>query len=254
MNIKRILVAQPKPEKDKSQYWDLERKYNLKFDFYKLFETIPVSASEFRKQRVRIPEYSAVIFASKTSVDHFFRICKEMRILVPESLKYFCISESSAFYIQKYIQYRKRKIFTGNENLKELIEIVKKHREEKYLLPCSDLVNLDITRLLTTNKINYSRAIIYKNKSLDISHLVIEDYDLLVLFSSSDVLSLFANFPKYKQEETLIAAWGNSTIKTAKKYNLKISIEGPKPKITSMPFAIEQFILKQDKKDSIKVK
>jgi uroporphyrinogen-III synthase len=245
LKVKNILVSQPKPENEKSPYFELARKYNLSIDFQMFIKIEGVSASDFRKDKVRILDYTAVILTSKNAVDHFFRICKEMRVNINETMKYFCISESTALYLQKYIQYRKRKIFHGNENVKTLIELIKKHREEKYLLPCSDVHKQDIPKLLTANKIDYTKAIIYRTLCTDLTSLNISKYDMLVFFSPSTITSLFKNFPEYKQNNTLIAAFGSATGKAVKKAGLTLNIEAPKPKSPSMTSAIEQFLSKK---------
>jgi uroporphyrinogen-III synthase len=248
MKIKNILVSQPKPENDKSPYFELARKHNLSIDFQMFIRIEGVTASDFRRDRIRILDYSAVLLTSKNAVDHFFRICREMRVHVPETMKYFCISESTALYLQKYIQYRKRKIFHGSENVKELIELIKKHREEKYLLPCSDVHKQDIPKLLTANKISFTKAIIYRTLCTDLSNIKIDKYDMLVFFSPATITSLYKNFPKYEQGNTLIAAFGSATSKAVKKAGLKLNIEAPKLKMPSMTSAIEQFLTKDDKK------
>ena len=248
MKIKNILVSQPKPENEKSPYFELARKHNFNIDFQNFIRIEGVSASDFRRDKVRILDYTAVILTSKNAVDHFFRICKEMRINVPETMKYFCISGATALYLQKYIQYRKRKIFHGNENIKEMIEMVKKHREEKYLFPCSDIHKQDLPKLLTVNNIEFTKAIIYRTLATDLSNISIKKYDMLVFFSPSTVTSLFKNFPDYEQGNTIIAAFGSATSKAVKKAGLKLNIEAPKPKIPSMASAIEQFLTKDIKK------
>jgi uroporphyrinogen-III synthase len=248
LKIKNILVSQPKPENDKSPYFELAKKYNFSVDFQMFIKVEGVTASEFRRDRIRILDFTAIIMTSKNAVDHFFRICKEMRVNVPETMKYFCISESTALYLQKYIQYRKRKIFHGNENIKDLLELIKKHREEKYLLPCSDVHKQDVPKLLTTNKIHFAKAIIYRTLCSDLSNLNIKKYDMLVFFSPATVTSLYKNFPKFEQGKTLIAAFGSATSKAVKKAGLKLAIEAPRPKIPSMVSAIEQYLSKDDKK------
>lgn len=242
MKIKNILVSQSKPENEKSPYFEIARKHNINIDFKMFIYVEGITASEFRKDKVRILDYSAVILTSKNAVDHFFRICKEMRVNVPETMKYFCISESTALYLQKYIQYRKRKIFHSNENIKELIELIKKHRDEKFLLPCSDVHKQDIPKMLTSNKINFTKAIIYRTLCSDLKDMNIKKYDMLVFFSPATVISLYKNFPGFSQGKTLIATFGSATTKAVKKAGLKIEIEAPKPKLPSMASAIELFL------------
>ncbi|NOX48352.1 MAG: uroporphyrinogen-III synthase, partial [Chlorobi bacterium] len=180
--------------------------------------------------------------------DHFFRISKEMRVEIPDTMKYFCISEATAFYLQKHVQYRKRKIFSGKQNFKDLLEIIQKHKNEKFLLPCSDIHKLSLVKLLDDNKINYSKAIIYKTVASDLSDVDIEDYDLLVFFSPAGVKSLFKNFEEYKQNHTLIGAFGPTTSKAVKEAGLKINIPAPTKTALSMTMAIEEYLQEANKR------
>jgi len=191
VKAKNILISQPEPaDLEKSPYNELINNFKVKIDFKKFIKVIGVSASDFRKDKVYIQEHSAVIFTSRQAIDHFFRISKEMRVEIPETMKYFCISEATAFYLQKYIQYRKRKIFFGNQNFDDLIEIILKHKEEKFLLPCSDIHKLKIINLLGEHKIDFSKAVIYKTVASDLSDIDIHSYDLIVFFSPAGVTSL----------------------------------------------------------------
>jgi uroporphyrinogen-III synthase len=249
LKVKSILVSQPEPaDPEKSPYSDLINKYKVNVDFRKFIKIEGVSASEFRKDKVYIQEHTAVIFTSRNAVDHFFRIAKEMRVEIPETLKYFCISEATAFYLQKYVQYRKRKIFSGQQDFNDLVEIIKKHREEKFLLPCSDIHKLSLVKKLDSSKIKYSKAVIYKTIASDLSDLKIENYDLLVLFSPAGVKSLFKNFPDFDQDHKLIGAFGPSTQKALKEAGLKVDITAPTKTALSMAVAIEQYLQKQSKK------
>lgn len=249
MKVKSILVSQPPPsELEKSPYADLVNKYKVAIDFRKFIRIEGVAASEFRKDKVYIQEHTAVIFTSRNAVDHFFRIAKEMRVEIPDTMKYFCISEATAFYLQKYVQYRKRKIFQGHQNFDDLVELIKKHKDEKFLLPCSDIYKMSLLNSLDENKINYSKAIIYRTLASDLSDVRIEDYDLLVFFSPAGVKSLFKNFPDFKQNHTLIGAFGPSTIKAVKDAGLNIDILAPTKTALSMTVAIEEHIVKNNKK------
>lgn len=252
LKIRSILVSQPKPQTDKSPYFDLAEKYNLKIDFRPFIQVEGINVKEFRQQKVNILDHSAVIFTSRTAVDHFFRICEESRISVPESFKYFCISESTAFYLQKYIVYRKRKIFYGKSKFEELLAIVLKHKEEKFLLPLSDIHKLEIPKSLQKNKINFTKAILYRTVSADLSDLKDVNYDILVFFSPSGITSLFKNYADFKQNDTIIASFGPTTTKAVKDAGLRSDIQAPLPQAPSMTMALEQFIKKHNKNNGKK--
>ncbi len=240
--VKSILISQPPPESEKSPYSNLVDKYQLNIDFRKFFSIEGVMAKEFRKSRVNIQDYTAVILSSRNSVDHFFRIAKEMRVQIPDSMKYFCVSEAIAYYLQKYVVYRKRKIFHGKLHYTELMDSIKKHKNEKFLFPCSEVHKKDFPKLLEKNHINFKKAILYKTECGDLSDLDIHKYDMLVFFSPSGIKSLNKNFPEFKQNHTHIATFGKSTAKAAKDSKFSIAIEAPTRKAPSMTMAIEQFI------------
>lgn len=240
--VKTILISQPKPATEKSPYYDLADKYSLTIDFRSFIHVEAVEAQEFRQQRVSILEHSAVIFTSRNAVDHFFRMCKEMRVTVPDSMKYFCISESTALYLQKYVVYRKRKIFHGQLRFAELIDSIKKHKQEKFLLPCSDLLKPSIPTLLEDNNITYSKAMMYRTVCSDLSDLSDVKYDMLVFFSPSGIESLYKNFPDFEQNSTKIAAFGPTTVKAVEDKGLTVNISAPNPKAPSMSMAIENHI------------
>lgn len=242
MAIKSILVTQPKPESDKNPYFDLAKKYKLKIDFREFIEIEGVDVKEFRKDRINIPDYSAVILTSRNAVDHFFRICKEVRYTVPDELKYFCISEATAYYLQKYVIYRKRKIFHGKQTFSELADLIKKHKEEKFLLPCTDIHKQEITALLDQYNIKYAKAILYRTVASNLSDLANVNYDMLVFFSPSGIESLMMNFPKFKQGDTRIAAFGATTASAVKQAGLRLDIHAPQPLYPSMTMAIEHFL------------
>ncbi len=247
MKVRSILVTQPKPESDKSPYFDLAKKYNIKIDFREFIHVEGVTANEFRKEKINILDHTAIIFTSRNSVDHFFRICSELRILVPETMKYFCISESTAFYLQKYVIYRKRKVFHGKQTIADLMEVIKKHKKEKFLLPCSDIHKREIPEALELLKIAYSIAIIYKTVGSDLSDLANVNYDMLVFFSPSGITSLFKNFPSFMQNNTRIAAFGPSTTQAILDANLTLDVPAPIPGAPSMTMAIEQYLKKVNK-------
>lgn len=247
MKIKTILVSQPQPTTEKSPYYDLAEKYNLKIDFRPFIQVEGVSTKEFRQERINIPDYTALIFTSRTAIDHFFRICTDLKVQVADTTRYFCISESIAYYLQKYIVYRKRKIFYGGGKFEELVEIIKKYSDEKFLVPLSDIHKQEIPLLLDKAKINYTKAILYRTVSSDLSDLANVNYDILVFFSPSGIKSLKQNFPNFKQNETIIAAFGPTTSKAVQDEKLRLDIQAPQPGAPSMPAALELYIKKHNK-------
>ncbi len=248
MKVKSILVTQPKPETDKSPYFDLAKKYTVKIDFREFIHVEGVPAKDFRKERVNIMDHGAVIMTSRNAVDHYFRMCSEMRVTVPDTMKYFCISESTAFYLQKYVQYRKRKIFHGKQTFMHLIDVIKKHKEEKFLYPCTDIHKEDIPEILDKHNIQYTKAILYKTVCSDLSDLDNVTYDVIVFFSPSGITSLFKNFPKFKQNKTRLAAFGPTTAKAMVDAGLQVNIQAPKPGTPSMTMALEEYIKEANKK------
>ena len=240
--VKSILVSQPKPKDDKSPYYKLAEKYQLKVDFRPFIQIEPVPFKEFRKQKVDILKHTAIIFTSRNAVDHFFRICNESKLEMPADMKYFCISEQTANYLQKYIVIRKRKIFTGHRTAQELIEILKKHRNEKYLFPCSDIRKDDIPDFMIKNGYDATEAVIYRTVASDLSDLEDVYYDIIAFFSPSGINSLLANFPDFKQNSTRIAAFGPTTAKAVRDNNLVLDIEAPLPNAPSMTGALELYI------------
>lgn len=242
--VKSILVSQPKPNDENSPYFKLAEKYGLKVDFRQFIQVDPVPIKEFRKQKIDILNHTAIIFTSRNAVDHFFNICQELKIEMPVDMKYFCISEQTANYLQKYIIIRKRKIFTGHRTAGDLLEILKKHKNEKYLFPCSDIRKEDIPDFLKDNGYNYSEAIIYRTVASDLSDLENVYYDILAFFSPSGINSLLVNFPEFKQNNTRIAAFGPTTAKAVRDAGLLLDIEAPLPNAPSMTGAIELYIKK----------
>jgi uroporphyrinogen-III synthase len=240
--VNSILVSQPKPETDKSPYYDLAQKYNIKVDFRPFIHIEGIDAKDFRKDRISILNHTAVIFTSRSAADHFFRICGEMRVTVPESMKYFCISESTAYYLQKYVQYRKRKIFHGKQTFPDLTEIIRKHREEYFMLPCADIHKDEISDYLDQQQIRYTKAVMFKTVTSNLKDLDIFDYDILTFFSPTGVKSLLKNFPKFKQNQTRIAAFGPATAKAVEDAKLKLSVYAPTPEAPSMTMALEYYM------------
>ena len=249
MKIKTILVSQPQPsDLEKSPYTDLTKNFGVEVVYRKFITVEGITAKEFRKDRVNIPDYTAVIFTSRNAVDHFFRICKEMRIEVPDSMKYFSISESTAYYLQKYVQYRKRKVFHSKENFANLVELIKKHKTEKFLIPCSDIHKLEISNMLEENKVQFKKAVIYRTLASDLSDLRIGDYDMLVFFSPAGIKSLFKNFPKFKQNNTVIGAFGPTTSKAVTDAGLKLNISAPSSTAPSMIMSFDHYLQNELKK------
>ena len=249
MKIKNILVSQPEPaDLEKSPYGELAKNHNLSIDFNKFIKIEGVDSKEFRQHRIHLLDFTAIIFTSRNSVDHFFRLAKDLRAEIPDSMKYFCISESTAFYLQKYVQYRKRKIFHGKQSFEQLMELIKKHKDEKYLLPCSDIHKASMTNMMEENEIDFQKAVFYKTLASDLSHLDIKEYDMLIFFSPSGVKSLMKNFPEFKQNSTLIAAFGPTTAKAINEAGLELNISAPTKTAPSMTMAIEQYIQRMNKK------
>ncbi len=249
MKLKNILVSQPQPlDGEKSPYLELGKKHNIKVDFFKFIRIEGVESKELRKERIHLEDYSALILTSRNAVDHYFKMAKELRFEVPETMKYFCLTESTAFYLQKYVQYRKRKIFHGKQEFSELLELIKKHKTEKYLLPCSDVTKNDIPKMMDKAGIDYKKAVIYRTVPADLSNIDLKKYDLIIFFSPMGVKSLFQNYPDFQQDEMMIGAVGPTTAKAIKDAGLAVNIQAPTKTAPSMTMALEEFILKQSKK------
>jgi len=245
--VKSILVTLPRPENDKSPYFALANKYNLKLDFRAFIHVEGVPARDFRKEKINLADFTAVIFTSRNAADHFFRICEEMRYEVPADLKYFCLSETIALYLQKYIQYRKRKIFFGKQTAQDLEEVLKKHTKEKFLYPCSDVASEETQNWLLENGYDFTPAVLFRTVVSDLSDLANVFYDIIVFFSPSSVQSLFENFPDFKQKDTRLAAFGSTTHQAIADRNLILDIEAPTPESPSMTMAVEQYVKKVNK-------
>jgi len=243
--VKTILVSQPKPER--SPYYELEKRYNLQIDWRPFSHVEGLEAKDFRKQRIRPDEYPAVIFSSKNAVDHFFRLCEEMRVKMSPETKYFCLTENIANYLQKFILYRKRKVFVGTRTIEDLGAYLKKHKGEKFLLPCSNLGAKEITKYLDDMKLDWKDAIMYHTVSSDLSDLSDVTYDVLVFFSPLCIQSLYDNFPDFKQNETRIAVFGNLTRQAVEDRGLSVNINAPAPEVPSMTKALENYLQKSNK-------
>lgn len=248
MKIRKILVSQPEPKNNsKSPYNELAKKYNLKIDFKPFIQVKGISAKDFRQQKINILDFSAVIFTSKTGIDHFFRICNELRITVPDTMKYFCRTENVAFYLQKYIVYRKRKIFHGKSNFQDLVDVIVKHRDDNYFVPLSDPHNAEIPEILDRNNIDYSIGILYKTISRQITNLKYFDYDMIVFYSPTEIISLKSNFPDFVQGDVKIAAFGATTACAAENEGLRLDINAPNPEAPSMTMALDNFLKEYNK-------
>ena len=249
LKIKKVLISQPKPATEKSPYFDIAEKYNLTIDFRPFIKVEGVDAKEFRQQRINIPEYTAIVFTAKVAIDHFFALCEEMRIVMPETMKYFCISESVALYLQKYIVYRKRKIFFSQTGKMDgLASALSKHNKEKFIVPVSDVHNEDITAVLEEKKVDFIKAVMYRTVSTEFEPSEIDSYDLIVFFTPAGIASLFKNYPDFEQGEKAIGCFGAATAKAVKDAGLRLDCEAPLPGLTSMTAALEAFVKENQKK------
>lgn len=250
MKVKKILVSQPKPDSEKSPYYEIQKKYNVDIVFRQFFRNEPVDVKDFRKQRVNILEHSAIIFTARLAIDNFFRLCKELRVEVPDDMKYFCLTEQVSLYLQKYIQYRKRKIFFGTTGkFDSLLQVIDKHKDEQFLFVCADSENEDQkkqenerTILLNELGVEYDRAVMYKTVNNDFKPGEAFDYDMIVFFSPNGIISLLNNFPNFDQGEKVIACLGDKTAKAINEKGFRLDIEVPSPKFTSITSAIDDYL------------
>lgn len=248
MKIRKILVSQPDPQNPRSPYHELAKKYNLKIDFKPFVQIEGVSVKDFRQQKINILDFTAIIFSCKTAIDHFFRICNELRITVPDTMKYFCITENVAFYLQKYIVYRKRKIFHGKSKFQDLVDIIIKHRDENYFVPLPEPHNSEVPDLLTKHNIKHTVGILYKTISNHFTSIAeLQDYDILVFYSPSGIKSLRKNFPGFVQGDIKIAAFGPTTAQAAEQEGLRPDIQAPNPKSPSMTMALDEYLKEYNK-------
>lgn len=247
MKVKTILVSQPEPKVENSPYFEIQQKLKVKVDFRPFIHVEGVSAKDVRAQKIDLNNYTAIILTSKNSIDHFFRVAEEMRYKVPETLKYFCQSEAIAFYLQKYVVYRKRKIYVGQKDFSDMAPLIKKYKDEKFLLPSSDQLNHDIPPVLNSLKIDWTPGTFYKTVMSDLSDLKDVYYDVLAFFSPTGIKSLFKNFPDFEQNNTRIAVFGSTTQKEALEHGLRVDIMAPTPETPSMTMALEKYITKANK-------
>ena len=248
MKLSRILVSQPKPASDKSPYFDIARKYGVEIDFKQFIQVEAISAKEFRQQRVNILDHTAIVFTSRHAIDHFFALCTELRVQVPETMKYFCVSETIALYIQKYVQYRKRKVFFGtNGKMDTLLPLMAKHKTEKYFVPLSSVHNDEISTMLDGANLQHTEAVMYRTVSHAFEAGELEGYDMMIFFSPSGIVSLKENLPNFNQGNTQIACFGPATAAAIKEAGLRLDLEAPTATAPSMTMALEQHLAKTNK-------
>lgn len=246
LKIKKVLVSQPKPATEKSPYFDIAEKFGVEIDFRPFFKVEPLTSKEFRQQKISILDHTAVVFTSRHAINHFFRLCEELRVAIPETMKYFCVTEAIAVYLQKYIVYRKRKIFFGQTGkVEDLAVVIGKHPKEKYLIPVSDVHKEDLISLLEAKKISYTKAVMYRTVSNDFEDNEKFDYDMLVFFSPSGISSLLKNFPNFEQKDIKIGCFGPTTAKAIKDAGLRLDMEAPTPEAPSITAALEIYLKKQ---------
>lgn len=249
MKVKKVLVSQPKPSSGKSPYYDIAEKYGVEIEFRPFIKVEGLSAKEFRQSKISISDFTAIIFTARTAIDHFFRLCEEMRINIPDTMKYFCTTESIALYLQKYIIYRKRKIFHGNNGkLEDLLPSLIKHKKEKFLFAVSD-VHKEDTSILDKNGINYTKAVMYRTVSNDFGPDEPFDYDMLLFFSPSGIDSLMKNFPDFQQNDIRIGCFGATTAQAVRNAGLRLDIEAPSVKAPSMTAALDNFLKEDSEED-----
>ena len=247
--IKKILVSQPKPASEKSPYYDIAEKFDVELVFRPFIKVEGMTAKEFRTQKINILDYTAIVFTSRHAIDHFFTLAKEMRVTIPEDMKYFCVTETIALYIHKYVQYRKRKVFFGSTgHIEDLLPTMVKHKTERYLVPMSDVHNDKVTILLDSKKLQHKECVMYKTVSNDFTPEEVKtfDYNMLIFFSPAGIESLMKNFPEFDQGDIAIATFGPSTAKAAKEAGLRLDLEAPTEKYPSMTGALQHFLIEQD--------
>ena len=246
MKVNKILVSQPKPATEKSPYYDIEKKYNVQLDFRSFIKVEGLTAKEFRQQKVSIPGHTAIVFLSRHAIDHFFTLCKELRVTIPDDMKYFCLSETISLYIQKYVQYRKRKVFFGNGHIKDLEPLFVKHKNERYFVPMSNTQNQDLCSIFNAHGIQHSEAEMYRTVSNDFERDFITPYDMLIFFSPYGIESLKKNVPDFVQGDKLIACFGKVTADAIREAGLRLDIEAPTTTAASMPAALDEYLSKHN--------
>lgn len=247
MKVSKILVSQPKPATGKSPYFDLAEKHKVQIDFCSFIKVEGVTAKEFRQQKVSILDHTAIVFLSRHAIDHFFTLCKELRVNIPDDMKYFCLSETISLYIQKYVQYRKRKVFFGNGHIQDLEVLFAKHKNEKYFVPTSNVHNSEINALFDKHGITHAQAEMYRTVSTEIEADYIKSFDMLIFFSPHGIDSLKKNVPDYEQGNQLIACFGNVTAKCIQENGLRLDLEAPSAAATNMPAALDAYLAENNK-------
>jgi len=248
--IKKILVSQPKPSSEKSPYYEIANRFGVELVFRPFIKVESITSRDFRAQKVSILDYTAVVFTSRHAIDHFFTLAKELRVVIPEEMKYFCVTETIALYIQKYVQYRKRKVFFGTTGrVDDLIPTMLKHKGEKYLVPMSDVHNDSVAKLLDSKKLIHKEVVMYKTVSNNFTEEEVKtfDYDMLIFFSPAGIESLTKNFPNFNQGQIAIGTFGPSTAKAVHDAGLRLDLEAPTEKCPSMTSALQHFLLEQEK-------
>lgn len=247
--IKKVLVSQPAPSSEKSPYYEIARKHGVEFVFHPFIKVEGLSAREFRQQKIQILDHSAVVFNSRNAIDHFFNLCNEMRITVPEDMKYFGLSETILLYIQKYVQYRKRKVFFGTTGKwPDLLSVMARHKNENYLVPLSDVHSNEVATMLDAKKLKHKECIMYRTVSNEYPADQPFDYDMLVFFTPAGIQSLLKNFPDFQQGDTKLACFGKATAKAIEAAGLRLDLEAPSVEAPSMPAAIDLFLEKENGK------
>ncbi len=247
MKVSKILVSQPRPATEKSPYFSIAEKHNVQIDFCSFIKVEGVTAKEFRQQKVSILDHTAIVFLSRHAIDHFFTLCKELRVTIPDDMKYFCLSETISLYIQKYVQYRKRKVFFGNGHIQDLDPLFAKHKTEKYFVPASNVHNDDLNLLFNKHGIQHSQAEMYRTVSTEIAPDYIKSFDMLIFFSPHGIDSLKKNVPDYEQGEQLVACFGNVTAEYIKQHGLRLDLEAPSAAATNMPAALDAYLTANNK-------
>lgn len=247
MKVNKILVSQPRPATEKSPYFGIAEKHNVQIDFCSFIKVEGLTAKEFRQQKVSILDHTAIVFLSRHAIDHFFTLCKELRVTIPDDMKYFCLSETISLYIQKYVQYRKRKVHFGNGHIQDLEPLFAKYKTEKFFVPASNVHNDDLNALFSKYDIQHSQAEMYRTVSTEIAPEYIKSFDMLIFFSPHGIDSLKKNAPDYEQGEQLIACFGNVTAEYIKEHGLRLDLEAPSAAATNMPAALDAYLTANNK-------